>query len=887
MPNKDKNALVPVPHEEDTGVDIPFRPSTIESVDYALFDWLTNTMRINSETFEGWKQVPVLWVTAERAVQSKQSSTLRDDDGMLILPIVTIERTGVQKDLTRKGVIQANIPEIGDLVGGVGGHITVAKKINVNKTADFANAAAARKYGDVGTGQINFNTRNKRTSKVVYDTYSVPTPVYITSKYEITIKTEYQEQMNEVLTPLVVYTGGVNQFIVRKDGHMYEAFIEQDFAFNNTVGNLEEKERIYETTIVVNVLAYLLGEGPNRTRPSFARRENAVEVQLPRERVMFGDIPDWTDRSFFRGGDLTPTHRTKVLPVSKQEIEARETSQGGSGGGGTLVTNAQTMMKGGGSYSERAPDELPFKLSNIENVDAALMEWLDEQMQIYSDIYAGWKEIPVLWVSAERSAQIKKDKGLRDNEGALIMPLIAVERTGVSKDPAMKGVIQANLPEANDVVGGVGGHITISKKINVNKTADFANAVASTKWGDVGTGGPNFNVRGETTNKVVYDIYSIPTPVYVTAEYEVTIRTQFQEQMNQILTPLVVYTGGVNQFILRREGNMYEGFIDQTFNFENSVGNLGEKERYYTTTLNIKVLAYLLGEGKNRTRPGFARRQNAVEVRLPNERVMVGDIPDWLDRAFFRGGEIVSTHELESIKSGQTLIPLMPSPRSAGAGAGGTDITAKDDGTVLTTKAASFNFAGPNVAATTSGNDVTVTITGSYIEAKDEGSALTSNITSLDFVGDGITATNSDGDVTVTVAGGGGSDIPAKDEGVTITSGMTSINFVGAGITATAASNAVTVTVTGSTGGATINDAIFNNSTYSEVPSGLVNGVNAVYTTSQDFIEGSQLVFNNGLLQRLGASFDYTVTDDDEITFTFAPLTGDYLLVSYVNKTAS
>ena len=887
MPNKDKNALVPVPHEEDTGVDIPFRPSTIESVDYALFDWLTNTMRINSETFEGWKQVPVLWVTAERAVQSKQSSTLRDDDGMLILPIVTIERTGVQKDLTRKGVIQANIPEIGDLVGGVGGHITVAEKINVNKTADFANAAAARKYGDVGTGQINFNTRNKRTSKVVYDTYSVPTPVYITSKYEITIKTEYQEQMNEVLTPLVVYTGGVNQFIVRKDGHMYEAFIEQDFAFNNTVGNLEEKERIYETTITINVLAYLLGEGPNRTRPSFARRENAVEIRLPRERVMFGDIPDWTDRSFFRGGDLTPTHRTKVLPVSKQEIEARETNQGGSGGGGTLAANTQTMMKGGGSYSERAPDELPFKLSNIENVEAALMEWLDEQMQIYSDIYAGWKEIPVLWVSAERSAQIKKDKGLRDNEGALIMPLIAVERTGVSKDPAMKGVIQANLPEANDVVGGVGGHITISKKINVNKTADFANAVASTKWGDVGTGGPNFNVRGETTNKVVYDIYSIPTPVYVTAEYEVTIRTQFQEQMNQILTPLVVYTGGVNQFILRREGNMYEGFIDQTFNFENSVGNLGEKERYYTTTLNIKVLAYLLGEGKNRTRPGFARRQNAVEVRLPNERVMVGDIPDWLDRAFFRGGEIVSTHELESIKSGQTLIPLMPSPRSAGAGAGGTDITAKDDGTVLTTKAASFNFAGPNVAATTSGNDVTVTITGSYIEAKDEGSALTSNITSLDFVGDGVTATNSDGDVTVTVAGGGGSDIPAKDEGVTITSGMTSINFVGAGITATAASNAVTVTVTGSTGGATINDAIFNNSTYSEVPSGLVNGVNAVYTTSQDFIEGSQLVFNNGLLQRLGASFDYTVTDDDEITFNFAPLTGDYLLVSYVNKTAS
>ena len=37
----------------------------------------------------------------------------------------------------------------------------------------------------------------------------------------------------------------------------------------------------------------------NRDRPHFSRRENPVEIRLPRERVMLGDIPDWTDRSFF------------------------------------------------------------------------------------------------------------------------------------------------------------------------------------------------------------------------------------------------------------------------------------------------------------------------------------------------------------------------------------------------------------------------------------------------------------------------------------------------------------------------------------------------------------------------------------------------------------
>ena len=37
--------------------------------------------------------------------------------------------------------------------------------------------------------------------------------------------------------------------------------------------------------------------------------------------------------------------------------------------------------------------------------------------------------------------------------------------------------------------------------------------------------------------------------------------------------------------------------------------------------------------------------ENAVEIVLPSERVMVGDIPDWTDRSFFRGGEAVSIEE--------------------------------------------------------------------------------------------------------------------------------------------------------------------------------------------------------------------------------------------------
>jgi hypothetical protein len=37
------------------------------------------------------------------------------------------------------------------------------------------------------------------------------------------------------------------------------------------------------------------------------------------------------------------------------------------------------------------------------------------------------------------------------------------------------------------------------------------------------------------------------------------------------------------------------------------------------------VLGYLVGEDKNQTRPKIVVRENAVEVKFPRERVVVGD----------------------------------------------------------------------------------------------------------------------------------------------------------------------------------------------------------------------------------------------------------------------
>lgn len=64
-----------------------------------------------------------------------------------------------------------------------------------------------------------------------------------------------------------------------------------------------------------------------------------------------------------------------------------------------------------------------------------------------------------------------------------------------------------------------------------------------------------------------------------------------------------------------------------------------------------------------------------------------------------------------------------------------------------------------------------------------------------------------------------------------------------------------------------------------EEPTGLVNGTNLIFTTSEPFISGSVEVFLNGMKQDL--TTHYTESGASQITFVTAPQTGDSVRISY------
>jgi hypothetical protein len=245
-------------------------PSTIETIDGAFLKYVED-LNIFCNTINGREKVPVIWSSAERSFQIKDNKQIRDKNGSLIPPIISIERTSTTKDPNKKGTFQANVSPKND-------RVYITKVLNQDKTSNFANADSLK-----ASGQINFVT-SKRNKKQVYQHISIPIPIYVTVEYKINIITNYQSQMNEAVQPFMARTAQ-SYFVISNEFHRYECFMEQEFQ-QDSIASLGEEERKYKTVITVKVLGYLVGEGDNQEKPQILTTENAVELKIPRENLL-------------------------------------------------------------------------------------------------------------------------------------------------------------------------------------------------------------------------------------------------------------------------------------------------------------------------------------------------------------------------------------------------------------------------------------------------------------------------------------------------------------------------------------------------------------------------------------------------------------------------
>ena len=256
--------------------------STIENIDTGLYEWVDKYLNLHTKTNKGFVKTSVLWLGTERVYQIKSDQRIRDKVGKLILPLITVNRSSMTKDPSFKGSYQAHLPN-----DSAGGSTKWKQEYNQEINSKFQ------------TTEHYKSSRGSQTGKPddyggkVYNHYNTQMPVYLTMMYDVVIRAEYQQQMNDLLQPFITTTGQINSFLFGKSGHKYEAFIQQDFGQNDTIASLGEQGRVFETKITIKVLGYLVGEGINNPKPKLSRKENQARIRFTRERTMVGDKIPW------------------------------------------------------------------------------------------------------------------------------------------------------------------------------------------------------------------------------------------------------------------------------------------------------------------------------------------------------------------------------------------------------------------------------------------------------------------------------------------------------------------------------------------------------------------------------------------------------------------
>lgn len=154
---------------------LPYQNITLETVDQAINDWFDLTVDAHVERPGSPRmKVPVNMAAGERWIGSRSKKGIRDKNGVLILPIISLRRTGIEPNQTM-AALGTETPTI-----------TISKQI-AQKTNALRNLSVLRTPG----------TRDDNA--VVYEVTTIPFPDRSILTYNVDIQCQYIGQMNKIL----------------------------------------------------------------------------------------------------------------------------------------------------------------------------------------------------------------------------------------------------------------------------------------------------------------------------------------------------------------------------------------------------------------------------------------------------------------------------------------------------------------------------------------------------------------------------------------------------------------------------------------------------------------------------------------------------------------
>lgn len=268
----------------DNGVtsDFVVPPVGLEDVDSAIFNLFDKEIpiQIDETSSAGMKKVPVIFAGGEKWAMLKKNRPLRDKSNTLILPLITIGRTGFSQtsaeDLAGRGINQKT------------GEIVIRRRLDksdrgyqnlINRTslqgqqnlavtpldAVIDQLATRRSIGDISedptvrSGGLVSGRKSKMGN--AYETIVIPSPQFITVTYDVIVWTQYTHHMNQVMETIISsYLPQVQGWrLDTPKGYWFMANVDEgSFAAETNFEDMSQGERIIKQKFSVKVPAFIL-----------------------------------------------------------------------------------------------------------------------------------------------------------------------------------------------------------------------------------------------------------------------------------------------------------------------------------------------------------------------------------------------------------------------------------------------------------------------------------------------------------------------------------------------------------------------------------------------------------------------------------------------------
>lgn len=268
-------------------------------------------------------------------------------------------------------------------------------------------------------------------------------------------------------------------------------------------------------------------------------------------------------------------------------------------------------------YEEPSSPDLTIPSCGIEDVDVALFNLFSKEIPLYVVTNEESKRVPVIFAAGEKWAMIKKNKMIRDKNNTLILPLITIVRSAIVQD--------MNVDVTGRGINQQTGELVVKRRLSsndrnyqnlINKTLvqsqlnvalNPSSSIQLSTDRDVGSLSEDLEILGggllkQDLRKNVYEVLTVPAPQFYTATYEITIWTQYMQQMNQVIEALLTsfLPQGQSWKLVTQKGYWFvASLVDGNFTPENNFTEMSTDERIIKSKLTVKVPAYLFATNVN------------------------------------------------------------------------------------------------------------------------------------------------------------------------------------------------------------------------------------------------------------------------------------------------